>query len=100
MSFGPLQHGDIVVMGTDGLFDNVFVEEMAELLSEELRDVLSCIFPPQDQDDRSDVSSTSSSAASTSSTSIGDMTFPWLLMDKDMEVRLQVCSDFHPSNCK
>jgi hypothetical protein len=38
-SFGPLKHGDIVIMGTAGLFDNVFIEEMSAILEQELHDV-------------------------------------------------------------
>ena len=31
-TFGPLQHGDIIVMATDGLFDNLYVEDVAGML--------------------------------------------------------------------
>lgn len=39
-SYGPLRHGDIIVMATDGLFDNVFVSEMGDLLAQELSELL------------------------------------------------------------
>ena len=35
-SFAPLRPGDIIVMGTDGLFDNVFLDELATVLEREL----------------------------------------------------------------
>lgn len=35
-TFDALQPGDIIVMGTDGLFDNVFIEELAAVLEREL----------------------------------------------------------------
>lgn len=33
----PLQSGDIIVLATDGLFDNIFEEEIAAILTEKLR---------------------------------------------------------------
>ena len=38
-SFDDLLPGDIVVMGTDGLFDNMYIEEIAEILESELCDL-------------------------------------------------------------
>jgi serine/threonine protein phosphatase PrpC len=36
-SFGPLMHGDVLVVATDGLFDNVFIEEIGNLINERFR---------------------------------------------------------------
>lgn len=43
-TFGPLMNGDVIVMGTDGLFDNMFVDEVATILCAELEDVFHSLF--------------------------------------------------------
>jgi hypothetical protein len=43
-SIGPLQHGDILIMGTDGLFDNMYMEDILQIVEKEMEDVYDSSF--------------------------------------------------------
>jgi protein phosphatase PTC7 len=38
-SFGPLMNGDLIVMCTDGVFDNMFMDDIIQIIMEELEDL-------------------------------------------------------------
>ena len=41
----PLEHGDVVIVATDGLFDTLFDEDIANMLDEYVRSQYRACFP-------------------------------------------------------
>ncbi|KAI3643846.1 hypothetical protein MP228_010010 [Amoeboaphelidium protococcarum] len=38
-SFGPLKHGDLIIMASDGLFDNLFPEDIGKIVGSVMKDL-------------------------------------------------------------